>query len=204
MKKNKKEIPLHFTKAVQPGTARFAYHKAGYILYEKNISEIVDFYNKTKNSMDTFDQLVHYYSVARITNRWPMRIFYGMIDQGGVNANILYSLSPSATQKIVRRELLKDLGFGLVKPLMLGRLNRNVTQSSIKRRIREILHLDVEYRSNETEVTIKTSKPLKCTVCYDKTTIWVCSSRKKGDCDQHVFILVLSACNCTFSLLLYY
>jgi len=54
--------------------------------------EMIMFYNKTKGSTDTFNQLAKTYTTARVTNRWPMRLFYGMLDQARINAFILYYL----------------------------------------------------------------------------------------------------------------
>ncbi len=68
-------------------------------LYNNNINkntkktEIITFYNNTKSGIDTFDQFCGLYSVSRKTNRWPMHIFFGMLDHAEVNAMILYFLN---------------------------------------------------------------------------------------------------------------
>ena len=39
------------------------------------------FYNKEKGGVDSHDQMCSLYTTARKTNRWPMRLFYGMIER---------------------------------------------------------------------------------------------------------------------------
>jgi len=53
-------------------------------------SEMILFY-KTKGGTDVFDKLCHAHTTARATNRWPMRFFFGILDQAQVNARILYT-----------------------------------------------------------------------------------------------------------------
>lgn len=53
-----------------------------------NKPNIILHYNKTKGGTDSFDQLCHSYTVTHRTDRWPVRIFYGMLDQAAVNARI--------------------------------------------------------------------------------------------------------------------
>ena len=43
-------------------------------------------YRSTEGAVDTFDQMIGAYSCARKTKRWPMRLFYIMIDTACVNA----------------------------------------------------------------------------------------------------------------------
>ena len=59
-------------------------------IHEKGKPEIIMFYNKTKGGVDTFDQICSNNSCSRMTKRWPMAIFYGMVNAAGVNASILY------------------------------------------------------------------------------------------------------------------
>lgn len=43
------------------------------------------YHNKMKGGTDTFDQLCHKYTTCRMTRRWSIRFFSGMLDQGGIN-----------------------------------------------------------------------------------------------------------------------
>ena len=46
--------------------------------------------NSVKGAVDTMDQLVRSYSTKQMTHRWPMAIFYNMIDVSAPNALIVY------------------------------------------------------------------------------------------------------------------
>jgi len=59
-------------------------------IHEKGKPEIIMFYNKTKGGVETFDQICSSNSCSRMTKRWPIAIFYGMVNAAGVNASILY------------------------------------------------------------------------------------------------------------------
>ncbi|XP_066583594.1 piggyBac transposable element-derived protein 4-like [Prorops nasuta] len=111
IRKNKREIPMEMTLASKnPPETKFCHTKditlPSYTPKKNQIvlvgstylhtQEITDgkpntilHYNDTKGGTDTFDQLCHAYSVARRTNRWPMRIFFGMLVQAAVNSRIL-------------------------------------------------------------------------------------------------------------------
>ena len=51
--------------------------------------QMVVMYNMTKGGTDMFDQLCNTYSVARQTRRWPLRLWFALMDQ----AMILYRLA---------------------------------------------------------------------------------------------------------------
>lgn len=38
--------------------------------------DIITFYNSTKSGVDTVDELKENYSMARISNRWSLRVFF--------------------------------------------------------------------------------------------------------------------------------
>ena len=48
-------------------------------------SSIILFYNKTKGGVDTLDRMVRSYSTKRTTRRWPLVLFYNVIDVSTVN-----------------------------------------------------------------------------------------------------------------------
>ena len=57
--------------------------------------EIVLHYNKTKSGVDNMDHLATIFSCKRKTNRWPMVLFYNMLDVAGVAAFVIrISLNP--------------------------------------------------------------------------------------------------------------
>ena len=144
LRKNKREVPPSFLLAKNVGCAKFAFdanktlvsyvprrNKVVLLLSSMHYDDIIDketgkpeiimTYNSTKGGTDTFDQLCHSYSTARKTNRWPMRFWFGMLDQSAINAKVLYSLNLANT-KSSRRSFLKELAYSLIEPMLKKRL----------------------------------------------------------------------------------
>ena len=82
--------------------------------------EIVDYYNSTKGGVDCLDQIVRYFSTKRKTNRWPVALFYNMLDIAAYNSFLLYKTKHPefvlAYKKQARREFLKLLSEELLNP----------------------------------------------------------------------------------------
>lgn len=108
LRKNKREIPPCFqpNKSKPTGKTQFGYrpdmtllsyttkpnksvillsttHDFGDIDVETKKPQMILDYNHTKCGVDVVDQLCATYSVARVTNRWPMVIFYSMVNISG-------------------------------------------------------------------------------------------------------------------------
>lgn len=127
--------------------------------------DVILFYNSTKSGTDTFDQLCSLYTVARKTNRWPLRILYGMLDQAGVNSMILYylnfkknraSLSQQEGKILIRRLFLRNLGLSLVKPLLEERGENTNVRTYIRNAIREMLNADKPSRRTSSQPPSRT------------------------------------------------
>ncbi|XP_039311769.1 uncharacterized protein LOC105198192 isoform X3 [Solenopsis invicta] len=144
IKKNKPEIPNVFKKIPTEGNSQFVYHNgktlvsynpekrkivlllsslhtSGTIDEKSGKPEIVLFYNKTKGGTDVFNQLVHEYSTCRRTERWPMRYFYGILDQAGINCFILYTFNLQNNKKN-RYTFMEELSLSLIRPHLAVRL----------------------------------------------------------------------------------
>ena len=50
----------------------------------------MEFFNKTKCGVDVTDQMARQYSVKAGTRRWPVAVFYNILDLAGINAFVLY------------------------------------------------------------------------------------------------------------------
>jgi hypothetical protein len=95
--------------------------------------EIIQYYNRTKGVVDTLDQLCATYTCGRSTRRWPLCIFYSMLDIMGVNSYIVYShYKPEAKESRVRRQFLKTLGFSLVRNYMIKRLEQKTLSRDLR------------------------------------------------------------------------
>jgi len=157
-------------------------HKNGKIDSETGKLEIVVHYNKTKRGTDTFDQLAKMYTTARISNRWTMRLFYGMLDQGAINAFVLYYLRED-NEKIHRREFLKDLAFNLIQPYLRKRLEVPTLRINLKKTIKEVLG-----EEDEVNVVTKLPKRKRCSMCPysdDVKTMYCCAKCRAPVCEKH-------------------
>lgn len=81
----------------------------------KNLPDIIQFYNETKGGVDTMDQLCHTYSCSRKTRRWPLCLFYNLLNIIGINGMILLKGSNTREKEIIinRRLFLKELAMAL-------------------------------------------------------------------------------------------
>lgn len=55
---------------------------------DKNKPEIIAFYNCTKAGVDV--ELCTTYNVSRNSKRWPMTIFYAILNIAASNANVIF------------------------------------------------------------------------------------------------------------------
>ena len=87
-------------------------HQAG-IIEDNNKPEIVNAYNESKAGVDTLDQLVRFYTTKRRSKRWPVVLFYNMLDIAAYNAYVLYCIKypefVTRNKSRSRRTFIKDL-----------------------------------------------------------------------------------------------
>lgn len=210
LRKNKKEIPQEFkTKDSRDyNTAMFAFSNnltlLSYCPQKKKtkkiilllstmhdmpdkdktipLPEIIQLYNKTKVGVDLHDQLSHKYSVIRRTKRWPLTIFYGLLDTVGINANILYHVATN--NKEPRRKFLKSLALTLIKPHMERRFDQPTLNVSLKKLIGDILEKHPVYEVATPGPSVK-KRCFKCTSNKDRKTRFFCALCKKYLCLEH-------------------
>lgn len=67
-------------------------------------------YNQTKGGVDRFDQMCQNMNSGRNTRRWPLRVFYNMINIACINAYVIYCHNFHRSQRNVRtdRSNIKD------------------------------------------------------------------------------------------------
>ncbi|XP_071396353.1 piggyBac transposable element-derived protein 4-like [Centroberyx affinis] len=85
---------------------------------------IITDYNRCKGSVDNLDKVVGAYSCRRRTCRWPLVLFYNMLDVSAYNAFVLWTaVDPSwnRAKTFKRRLFMEELGKMLVSPQMLRR-----------------------------------------------------------------------------------
>ncbi|CAK9811038.1 hypothetical protein ANTPLA_LOCUS6796 [Anthophora plagiata] len=98
-------------------------HTGNVVSGPKRKPEIIDFYNRTKSGVDTMDQLLGKYTTKRRTLRWPLALFYNIIDIASLASYIIYKSNNSMLCKKTndRRIFLRQLGEDLCIPNIQNR-----------------------------------------------------------------------------------
>ena len=155
---------------------------------DKKPQMILD-YNETKGAVDTLDQLVATYTCKRKTNRWPMIVFYHMLDVSAYNAFVLWTSIYSEWNKncmYKRRIFLEKLGFSLIEKHIASRtyIPRTAEAFSIVKSVKE------KYQEKpDVSINPKHKKRARCFFCEtknDNKTSFTCSSCNKYICKIHV------------------
>ena len=216
IRKNKKEIPPSFQASRNRvvHSTEFAFNKESRLMlcsyvprknksvimisskhYEKEIEEgpphkpeIIAEYNRTKSGVDTLDQLVKTYSCKRVSNRWPLAIFYYMADVAAYNSSVCFmNKNPHlyiGSQK--RRNFLMDLSESLVMPLIQRRAssaNFHMLQKDTKSKIGAFVPMP-----NILEQSQSKNPRRRCSKCprdKNRKTNRVCSRCSVPICETH-------------------
>lgn len=88
---------------------------------EENVNrkpEIILFYNDTKAGVDAIDQMCRHYTAKIASRRWPLVVFFNMLDVAAVNALTIYEKCNPAFRRqyrsSTRRQFLRELSCSLV------------------------------------------------------------------------------------------
>lgn len=104
--------------------------------------ELIMFYNMTKGGVDVVDELKTLYSVSRISNRWPLTIFFSLLNIGGINSQIIFRTNTDNV--ISRREFIKELALTLIRPHLVSRFSIKTLPQSIRNSIKKCAKLEIE------------------------------------------------------------
>lgn len=103
--------------------------------------EIILFYNRTKIGVDLLDQRCSNYTTGRRTRRWPLAVFYRLLDISASNCYVVSLSAQTQGQKIESRfKFMKRLAEQLTRPHMERRENNVKIQRDIRIALRRILH----------------------------------------------------------------
>lgn len=96
----------------------------------KCIPETIKFYNATKYGVDVLDQMVRKYSTKAGSRRWPLQVFYNILDLAAINPWILYK--EISQVNISRKDFILQLAEEL-RELYRDKIeNINITSSEIE------------------------------------------------------------------------
>ena len=79
----------------------------------KKKPEAVKFYNSTKFGVDVLDAMARYHTTKFGARRWPLHVFFNILDMAAINAWILYKETTKAD--ISRRDFQRMLGLELAR-----------------------------------------------------------------------------------------
>ena len=74
-------------------------------------------YNATKGAVNTFDKMVKSYTCARSTRRWPMRLFFFLVDIACLNTSVVwFTTHPEWKRKesYRRRSFLSAVAYDMI------------------------------------------------------------------------------------------
>lgn len=160
----------------------------------KQKPEVITFYNSTKSGVDVVDELCATYNVSRNSKRWPLTIFFAMLNISGINANIIYRANNDNT-RIKRRHFIKNLALSLIQDhLQIQRARVNLPRQ-LRKRIADF--------TNEPSIEPPQKIPgarRRCQICpskKDKKTKHTCHACHIYICPEHL----ISYCeNCSNSM----
>lgn len=78
---------------------------------DKRLPETVSYYNKTKFGVDMTDQMARKFTTKSKSCRWPLQVFFNLLDLAGINAWILYKQTTG--ENISRQDFLLKLAVEL-------------------------------------------------------------------------------------------
>ncbi|GBP09473.1 Dynactin subunit 4 [Eumeta japonica] len=134
--------------------------------------EMILDYNRSKCGVDVVDELCGTYSVSRITKRWPLVIFYGLLNVGGINAYVIVKANKEYSGATIgpRTNELKELANGLMMPLIQRRMYIVNLPQVIKINIKLILGL-FENNDHDEPSSSKTRPKPSTSRCEDLTSM---------------------------------
>lgn len=145
---------------------------------DKQLPEIIDFYNMTKGRVDTLDELSANYTVARNSRRWTMTLFYSLLNTAGVNAQVIFK-SNTKEYGMKRSLFLKQLGMSLIEE------HRKIRQSN-PRICRSLRQHELKIPEEPHAKRQKTSsRCLKCPRAKDRKTFHICKMCHFPICLDH-------------------
>ncbi|VEN40135.1 unnamed protein product [Callosobruchus maculatus] len=214
LRKNKREIPLEFLpkKDREEATSYFGFHdKFTMVSYcpkknravilissmhhdnsidldagEKKLPEIITCYNKTKIGVDMVDQMCEKYNVARTTNRWPMVVFYDLLNISAINATCVYKAN-HPEKKVLRSDFIESFAWELIKPQIEHRSTIPNVPKEIRRRARHLLGLEEILPPPPPDIPANFIR--RCYICSrsrNKSTRKICQKCNKHACKDHM------------------
>ncbi|GFS07837.1 PiggyBac transposable element-derived protein 4 [Elysia marginata] len=162
--------------------------------------EMVMSYNATKGGVDTMDQMCHALTTKRKTNRWPMLLFYNLLDLASIASLVVWrKLNPN--DKVSGEDDRVLFNLATAKELVLPQLERRQAQKILSRNLRYWINTALEDERAQTQpaeeasvstdstATQKRGKCCKCPRQKDNKTTMRCSLCKSSVCSKQLICL---------------
>lgn len=135
----------------------------------KQIPETVSYYNSTKYGVDVVDQMARLYSTKAGSRRWPVQVFYNILDLAAINAAILYR--EVTGQNIARRDFILQLAVELQQAFKNTNANDDSSDSDT---------------DMEVDISTTTRKRKQCQIrnCKKNKTSEICYKCKLAVCGK--------------------
>lgn len=118
--------------------------------------EVITFYNLTKGGVDVVDRMKKEYRVGRISNRWPLTIFNGLLNVAAINSQIIYKANTG--NMMARRIFITELAKAIVQPHLLQRSAIEVLPTRLKASIQTVTGQNRPTTNNKTGKNLFYSK----------------------------------------------
>lgn len=156
----------------------------------KHKPEIILHYNATKSGVDNMDHLASIYSCKRKINRWPMVLFFNMLDTAAIASFVIWMCNNpdwnKSSKAIRRRQFIISLGESLVKPLIRKHLYNSVRLRKPMMDAIQLLELDLGKRCKRPAEEKRTQR--RCHLCpreCDRKTRKFCNMCSSPACPAH-------------------
>nr|BAD07480.1 putative transposase yabusame-W [Bombyx mori] len=151
---------------------------------EKQKPEMITFYNSTKAGVDVVDELSANYNVSRNSKRWPMTLFYGVLNMAAINACIIYRANKNVTIK--RTEFIRSLGLSMIYEHLHSRNKKKNIPTYLRQRIEKQLG---EPSPRHVNVPGRYVRCQDCPYKKDRKTKHSCNACAKPICMEHAKFL---------------
>lgn len=157
--------------------------------------EVIEYYNATKGGVGSFDQMCAQCSCVRKTKRWPLCMFYGMLNASCINSWIIHSenLMRTGGQVLIRRKYMQELAHALITPWAQKRLSSPYLSHTLTNLICTICNLPSPGTVAGTpRTTVADSQGLlvrcgRCPKRSDKKTRHRCHGCRHPICPRHTY-----------------
>lgn len=146
--------------------------------------EIITLYNLTKAGVDTVDEMCGTYSTSRKCRRWPLVLFFRLLDIAGINSQVIcFSNNPDL--KCPRRTFLRQIGFKLVNENICRRATSKTLPKYLRPKIARISGIP-ENREIRPQLPVRKGRCVVCPRQKDIKTKCYCENCSRNMCMAHM------------------